>query len=422
MVISIRLLAFPRTKQVGFNMKVLKAFLTLMVALPVFGQISRTVRVDTLAELAALPLPSIDSKFSAIVKDVGLYTYSSASAATTNSSGVVVAPLVGSGRWLRVTPAQLGVNTGTSQLTNALEVFGTSWLSDTATVPKIVGGTQTTSDLIFQTTSGVGATGADMHFLLGNNGATEAMTILNSGSVGIGTTTPGSKLAVSFSGTDSLANGVNVVIPESTIGSARIGLTTDGPRQQAYIKFMKTVADVNRNGAIAFFTNGGSGSNNDTGDERMKINHDGNVGIGTTGSLAKLAVNGGVHVGGDSDPGDNNLLVDGTTTSTGALTVTLGNATVTNGSLLLGTAGNGLQIKEGSNARMGTSTLSGGTITVANTSAVTGDRIFIQRVSGTSAEFGHLSYSINTGVEFTITSTDAQDDSVVNWLIIKPTP
>ena len=37
----------------------------------------------------------------------------------------------------------------------------------------------------------------------------------------------------------------------------------------------------------------------------------GNVGIGTRSPAAKLAVNGGVHVGGDSDPGDNNLLVDG---------------------------------------------------------------------------------------------------------------
>ncbi|MCI5196007.1 MAG: hypothetical protein D3919_07210, partial [Candidatus Electrothrix sp. AW5] len=32
------------------------------------------------------------------------------------------------------------------------------------------------------------------------------------------------------------------------------------------------------------------------------------VGIGTTSPGAKLAINGGVHVGGDSDPGDNNLV------------------------------------------------------------------------------------------------------------------
>ncbi len=35
------------------------------------------------------------------------------------------------------------------------------------------------------------------------------------------------------------------------------------------------------------------------------------VGIGTTIPEAKLAINGGVHVGGNSDPGDDNLVVDG---------------------------------------------------------------------------------------------------------------
>lgn len=62
--------------------------------------------------------------------------------------------------------------------------------------PKIIGGNSATSDLNLQTTSGVGASGADMHFLVGNNGATEAMTILNNGNVGIGTNAPGTMLAL----------------------------------------------------------------------------------------------------------------------------------------------------------------------------------------------------------------------------------
>jgi hypothetical protein len=45
--------------------------------------------------------------------------------------------------------------------------------------------------------------------------------------------------------------------------------------------------------------------------ERMRITSAGYVGIGTTAPLAKLVINGGVHVGGDSDPLDNNLMVDG---------------------------------------------------------------------------------------------------------------
>ncbi|MCK5413436.1 MAG: hypothetical protein KAI57_03610, partial [Candidatus Pacebacteria bacterium] len=62
--------------------------------------------------------------------------------------------------------------------------------------PKLVGGDGTTDDITFQTTTGVGATGADMHFLTGNNGATEAMTILNDGSVGIGVIDPDTKLEI----------------------------------------------------------------------------------------------------------------------------------------------------------------------------------------------------------------------------------
>jgi hypothetical protein len=88
--------------------------------------------------------------------------------------------------------AALSDETGTG-----LAVFNTSpTFATKLTSPLISGGATTTSDLSFQTTTGVGATGADMHFLVGNAGATEAMTILNNGNVGIGTITPGTLLDV----------------------------------------------------------------------------------------------------------------------------------------------------------------------------------------------------------------------------------
>ena len=46
-------------------------------------------------------------------------------------------------------------------------------------------------------------------------------------------------------------------------------------------------------------------------DSGIFIKDGGNVGIGTTSPSAKLAINGGLHIGGDSDPGDDNLSVDG---------------------------------------------------------------------------------------------------------------
>ena len=58
----------------------------------------------------------------------------------------------------------------------------------------LIGGTTTTADLTLQTTSATGEAGADMHFLVGDNGGTEAMTILNNGYVGIGTSSPSQEL------------------------------------------------------------------------------------------------------------------------------------------------------------------------------------------------------------------------------------
>lgn len=81
--------------------------------------------------------------------------------------------------------------TGTTAVLSTTPTFTTSLIS-----PKVIGGTSTTADLDFQTTSGVGTTGADMHFRVGNNGATEAITIQNNASVGINNTSPQTKLDV----------------------------------------------------------------------------------------------------------------------------------------------------------------------------------------------------------------------------------
>jgi hypothetical protein len=60
----------------------------------------------------------------------------------------------------------------------------------------LTGSVDTDSGLTLKSTSGVGSTGADIVFQTGNNGATEAMRILNNGRVGIGTNNPGQVLDV----------------------------------------------------------------------------------------------------------------------------------------------------------------------------------------------------------------------------------
>lgn len=88
--------------------------------------------------------------------------------------------------------------------------------------------------------------------------------------------------------------------------------------------------------------------------------------------------------------------------------------------LRIGSVGRGLQIQEGTNAKMGTATLVGGTVTVANTSVTANSRIFLtsQADGGTP---GFLRVSTRTpGTNFTITSGSGADTSTVAYLIIEP--
>jgi hypothetical protein len=98
-----------------------------------------------------------------------------------------------------------------------------------------------------------------------------------------------------------------------------------------------------------------------------------------------------------------------------------GNIQAETGNLLIKTAGKGIQIKEGSNARMGVAILVGGTITVSNTSVTADTRLFVSR-STTGGTLGHLYTTLSVGTGFTVNSSEAGDTSTVNWLLIEPSP
>lgn len=85
------------------------------------------------------------------------------------------------------------------------------------------------------------------------------------------------------------------------------------------------------------------------------------------------------------------------------------------------TAGRGLKVAEGSNAKQGTATLVAGTVTVANTSVTGTSRILLTAQSlGTVTAPKALAVTARTaGTSFTITSADNTDTSVVAYEIFE---
>lgn len=89
------------------------------------------------------------------------------------------------------------------------------------------------------------------------------------------------------------------------------------------------------------------------------------------------------------------------------------------GNVKLQSAGNGLQIKSGSNARVGTGVLTGGTQTVANTSVTASTLVFLTDTSTSVTNVGSLTVVTTAGVGFVVTSTLALDTSTYNWMLIE---
>ena len=85
----------------------------------------------------------------------------------------------------------------------------------------------------------------------------------------------------------------------------------------------------------------------------------------------------------------------------------------------LDSAGGGIAIAEGSNCRMGTAVLVGGTVTVTNTSVTANTRIFLSR-STTGGTVGHLSTTQTAATSFVINSSSVLDTSTINWLLMEP--
>jgi hypothetical protein len=89
--------------------------------------------------------------------------------------------------------------------------------------------------------------------------------------------------------------------------------------------------------------------------------------------------------------------------------------------VIIGLAGKGLRIKEGTNARMGTATLAAGTVTVANTSITANTRIILGvKTPGTAANCGALFVTtVTLATSFIVKSTNASDTSVISYVLFE---
>lgn len=148
---------------------------------------------------------------------------------------------------------------------------------------------------------------------------------------------------------------------------------------------------------------------------------------GDAGNRFVINADGKVEWGDGSGPTPVNLYYSSGTLRTDAYTELAGGQsdgdfTVFGTNLTLGTAGGGIRIKEGANARMGAATLVAGTV-VVNTTAVTANSRIQLTAQTTGGGPGALRVSARTaGTSFTITSTSGTDTSLVAWEIKEPAP
>lgn len=142
--------------------------------------------------------------------------------------------------------------------------------------------------------------------------------------------------------------------------------------------------------------------------DRMVIDSNGNVGIGTTTSLSRLTVKLSDAAGADS------LVVQD---SDGVNVAGIDS----DGRIKSLIAGGGLFLKEGSNCTMGDTDLVSGTKTINTAKVTANSRIFLTTQSTGGVTPGHHWISTRTAAtSFVIQSSVATDTSNVSWVLVEP--
>lgn len=151
-----------------------------------------------------------------------------------------------------------------------------------------------------------------------------------------------------------------------------------------------------------------------SGDDLLNINIGGADGTSQFASaVIKAVVSGAVSTG--VIPVDVVFFVGSTSSPSEQLRLLATGGIQLSNNLIINTVGNGIRIKEGANARMGTGTLVGGTLTISNTTITANTRIFL-----TATESGTLTSPLRVtarvvGTSFTVGTSSPTDTASFNW-------
>jgi hypothetical protein len=182
-------------------------------------------------------------------------------------------------------------------------------------------------------------------------------------------------------------SGITVSSAGATAATRYIGGTTSGPPNATTVAFSVGDYVVDQTGKIWICTTAGA--------------------PGTWTAAGSGLTAGGVLSGTYPNPG-----FAAAPSFTGTLTSA--------GSVDISVAGQGLKIATGSNAKMGSGTLSSGTVSVVNSSVTSSFHVFLTDTSASG--FGALAVSaLSAGTGFTVVSSvGATDNSTFNYLIVEP--